>query len=540
MDTNYETIMDKKTTSITSIKEGKAVLEVPETVFYNPVQEFNRDISVLVLKSYIKYNLWKYKQEERRIEKRGGMRILDALSASGLRSVRYAKEMGESIKYVRKIVANDLSEAAVDLIKKNILANGVEDKVECSHANAIAIMNNSTLNFDDTFHVIDLDPFGSGSQFFDAAVRSIGNAGLLMVTCTDTAVLCGNSTEACFARYGAMSLRTRSCHEMALRIILRSLDSHAAVYGRYIKPLLSISVDFYVRLFVQVFEQQGETRKSASKSSIVYLCKDCHTFEFNELGRCKTTEKPGRKNSMNPNTKIEFKTAEATISNVCEICGGHKYLGGPIWNERLHDSDFLKILMTELELDGTEKLFGTFKRIEGIVHVCAEEIPDVLSFNLDDMSSCFRSGGVSYKVIASALLNAGYQVSQSHSSKGGFKTNAPNSVVWDIFCQYVEENVDRKVDENDNSLLGRLMKRTRNIKYDFTYNDTCFQESRKLSLVRFQRNPTPYWGPKARPSGVATEESKLLTSDEKEILRESTTDSKIDEKSSGNAKRLKT
>lgn len=41
------------------------------------------------------------------------------------------------------------------------------------------------------FDVVDLDPYGSPTTFLDAAVQSVKDGGLLLVTCTDMAVLCG-------------------------------------------------------------------------------------------------------------------------------------------------------------------------------------------------------------------------------------------------------------------------------------------------------------------------------------------------------------
>jgi tRNA (guanine26-N2/guanine27-N2)-dimethyltransferase len=61
-----------------------------------------------------------------------GLTILEALSATGLRSIRYAKE----IPNVKKIIANDLSKSAVASIERNIKHNKVEDKVVSSHADA--------------------------------------------------------------------------------------------------------------------------------------------------------------------------------------------------------------------------------------------------------------------------------------------------------------------------------------------------------------------------------------------------------------------
>lgn len=44
--------------------------------------------------------------------------------------------------------------------------------------------------------------------------------GILMVTCTDTAILCGNTPEACFNKYGSIPVRHKSCHEMVCQIYI--------------------------------------------------------------------------------------------------------------------------------------------------------------------------------------------------------------------------------------------------------------------------------------------------------------------------------
>ena len=54
-----------------------------------------------------------------------GITILEALAASGLRSIRYAKEVGG----VQKIVANDMSISAVESIERNAKSNEVSHLV---------------------------------------------------------------------------------------------------------------------------------------------------------------------------------------------------------------------------------------------------------------------------------------------------------------------------------------------------------------------------------------------------------------------------
>lgn len=62
-------------------------------------------------------------------------RILEALSATGLRSIRYAKE----IPNVTEIIANDISDIAVQNMSNNIKHNQVENLVRISHSDAVYV-----------------------------------------------------------------------------------------------------------------------------------------------------------------------------------------------------------------------------------------------------------------------------------------------------------------------------------------------------------------------------------------------------------------
>lgn len=98
---------------------------------------------------------------------------------------------------------------------------------------------------------------------------------------TDMAILCGNNAETAYAKYGSVPLKSKSCHEQALRILLRCIESHANRYGRYIKPLLSVSADFYIRVFMRVFTSPLECKKSSSKQSMVYQCTGISLYHNN-------------------------------------------------------------------------------------------------------------------------------------------------------------------------------------------------------------------------------------------------------------------
>ena len=211
-----------------------------------------------------------------------GLRILEGLAASGLRSVRFCKE----VPGIKQVIANDFSYDAVKTMEDNIKLNDVQHLMTTSCDDAAMVMYKAAREKATTglFDVIDLDPYGGPTLFLDGAVQAIKDGGLLCITCTDMAILCGNASEKCFAAYGATSLKSRSCHEMALRIVLRTVDSYANRYAKYIVPLLSVSVDFYCRIFVRVYSGAQKAKESASKSAMLYECTGCSVQHLQPLG----------------------------------------------------------------------------------------------------------------------------------------------------------------------------------------------------------------------------------------------------------------
>lgn len=234
------------------VTEGKAEILFPDSnsVFYNPVQEFNRDLSTAVIKLFsqgllsgrrnrkpkkradvkdevgieIEYSKECFKEDSNHeglhiIESSAhnqqqtdddGITILEGLAASGLRSVRYALE----IAGVKSITANDISADAYKMMQQNIEHNNVQDIVKPSQEDAGLLMYKHRHPPSSRFDAIDLDPYGSASTFLDSAVQAVSDGGILLVTCTDMGVLCGNHSEACFGKYGSMSLKAKFCHEM--------------------------------------------------------------------------------------------------------------------------------------------------------------------------------------------------------------------------------------------------------------------------------------------------------------------------------------
>ena len=125
------------------------------------------------------------------------------------------------------ITANDLDDSAIKSIRENITLNQVQDKVLCTQENAISLLYNAA-HSGKKYSVIDLDPYGSAVPFIDGAVQAVQDNGLLCITCTDMAVLAGSQSDACWSKYGGMSLpNSPFCHELALRILLQTIQTSA-------------------------------------------------------------------------------------------------------------------------------------------------------------------------------------------------------------------------------------------------------------------------------------------------------------------------
>lgn len=485
------------------VSEGKVEILQPKSVFYNPVQEFNRDFSILAINTFIKNEYWKTAKFGEYVSKRD-IKILDALSATGLRAVRYAKEVNAG-EYPLKIHANDLLPQATQVIQENAERNCVADKISVSTGDASLFMYQNR-KYEDRFLIVDVDPYGCPTQFLDAAVQCISDGGLLMVTCTDMAILCGNHSETCFAKYGSVSLKPASLHEQALRIVLRSIDSCATKYSRYIRPLLSISADFYIRIFVQVFSSKLDAKRSASKTGHIYLCQGCQTHFIQPMGGySEVTLESGQ-------TQRHYVTGRGpVVGKSCEFCGGDFLVGGPIWIDPIHSLDFVDKLKQEVDAHSGD--YKTYKRIRGMLEVVSEELPDVVLFRtLDDLSETIKCPSPSMDTIRSAILNAGYRVSYSHVHRSSIKTDAPPSFLWDVLKKWNQENPVVKGSKKSKKERSQFQEQLLN--QPFKHTDISFElrkdaqpYSKQKEFLRFQPNPERDWGPKPRPDNKKSKDN---------------------------------
>lgn len=528
------------------LTEGSTSILFPKNnVFYNPVQQYNRDLSSLAIRAFTNMYLNESNSKKRSKQPIGSAKIphrdqvqfqstettakvsnepfakiLEALSASGLRAIRYSKE----IPLAEKIIANDLSSAAVQSIQLNVDYNEANEKVVPNEGNAITHMSTNP----NEYHVIDLDPYGTVAPFIDSAINSVKNGGLLLITCTDLGVLAGNGyPEKCFALYGGSNVWGDATHESALRLVLGLVGRTAAKYGISIEPVLSLSIDFYVRVFVRVWEKPIQVKEFMSLNEVVFKCSGCHASTGQGLGKMHDAPIKGNKFGL---SKIED-----TMGPHCSYCGYTNHICGPMWGGQLHEKEFideiLKIVEEEEKKDTSN--YGTLKRVRGMLTMANNELcvekenyeeqrAAQLYFATTTISRVLKIPAPSIDDYCSALGNLGYNASLTHAASNCVKTNAPWSIIWFIGYQFAKRsNVDFErmskttagyailTNEKIQSCVDLREKMPESegktdeevIEWLFSKNPVSerVKKLRKIKIVKFQTNPTKNWGPKARP-----------------------------------------
>ncbi|XP_059293841.1 tRNA (guanine(26)-N(2))-dimethyltransferase 1-like isoform X1 [Lycium ferocissimum] len=528
----------------TIIKEGDAeiLMHAKNEVFYNKTQVNNRDMSIAVLRTFISQRKQEHeamlarrrtkaanKLSDAKAEKPGDSvqhngesndgsealgetsngescsipeeqtkilrgkgreelkppRVLEALSASGLRALRYARE----VEGISQVVALDNDKASVEACRRNIKFNGSVacSKVESHLADARVYM----LTHPNEFDVVDLDPYGAPSVFLDSAVQSVADGGMLMCTATDMAVLCGGNGEVCYSKYGSYPLRGKYCHEMALRILLASIESHANRYKRYIVPVLSVQMDFYVRVFVRIYTSASDMKNTPLKLSYVYQCIGCDSFHLQTVGR-----------TVSKNNSVRYLPGFGpAVAQDCSDCGKKFNMGGPIWSAPIHDQEWVAAILADVK--SMKERYPAYERISAVLTTVSEELPDIpLFLSLHNLCATLKCTSPSAVIFRSAVINAGYRISGTHVNPLGLKTDAPMDVIWDIMRCWVK-NHPVKAQPSDQAGSVILAKEPV-LQANFSRAVASLSKAQAKKVARFLPNPERHWGPKLRAGRTIT------------------------------------
>ena len=388
------------------IKEGKVQVLVPKLeayavvpsdyapskapVFYNPVMEFNRDLTVLAFKAY-----------QRMVNRE--ISICEPLTSQGIRGIRFAAE----IEGVKKVLLSDINTRAYELAKHNVELNKLENVITIKHkdANCVLSCNASPKK---RFDIVDIDPFGTPVPYLDSAFRALRNNGLLAATATDLAPLCGVHVKACVRKYGGKPLRTEYCHELAVRLLAGCMASLAAKHDIGIRILFSHSSDHYIRVYAQIAYGAKKSDESIKNTGYILHC-------FNCLHR-ETTHQPFGK------------------SDQCPECGAKMEHAGPLWIGNTFDPAFVELVIKENQ----NTAFRNSAKISKLLSLAKEEATAPATYYvLDKLSGKLNLPAPSVQAFLTALHNRGFQAVPTHFNSRGIKTDAPALIMQKLLREIV-------------------------------------------------------------------------------------------------------
>jgi tRNA (guanine26-N2/guanine27-N2)-dimethyltransferase len=254
------------------------------------------------------------------------------------------------------------------------------------------------------FDVVDIDPFGSPVPYLDSAVRALRDEGLLAVTATDLAPLCGVHAKACLRKYGGKPLRTEYCHELAVRLLAGCVVTVAAKHDLGVRVVFSHSTDHYIRVYMQI--DYGAKKADASIKSLGYVL-HCFNCFHRETAR----------------------TLSARFCEKCPECGSRMDWAGPLWLGKIFDSQFCEALAQE----NRRIAFRNSGKISKLVALAKDEAEATATYYvIDRISSKLSSPVPSVAAMLRILGDNGFKAVPTHFSSRGVRTDAPGLVMQEL------------------------------------------------------------------------------------------------------------
>jgi tRNA (guanine26-N2/guanine27-N2)-dimethyltransferase len=391
---NSRNLLQRIEEKLVEIMEGTTKILIPEKsldekvppkepAFFNPAAKLNRDFSILAYSTF-----WENFDKPKI--------FLDGLAGLGARSLRVANEIPD----VETVVANDINSEGLNIALDSMKLNKIS-KLDISEKEICQFFGSYSKK-GKRGSIVDVDPFGSPTKYFDCAIRATMHGGMLSVTATDLQVLHGLSKRSCQRKYHGVPIKTEYSNEIAIRLILGCLEYVAGRLDIQIIPQFVQHDMHYYRAYVKILNRPGQ------KEQLGYIihCKSC--------GR--------RKASMKK-------------PDICKICDCNLDVAGPLWIGQLFEKEFvmkMNEMVPKLTVD---------KRCEKILEKCIleSEMPPIGPFEhapyytLDEVASKMQKAPLKMKNMIKKLQDAGYLATPTSLNPTGFRTDCTIDKIIKLF-----------------------------------------------------------------------------------------------------------
>jgi tRNA (guanine26-N2/guanine27-N2)-dimethyltransferase len=367
--------------------EGETMLVVPYSsltakvlpkvpAFFNPAAKFNRDLSILA------YNAFAHSSEKKT--------FADSFTGIGARALRVAVEVPE----IEQIYCNDINSVAIESAKKAAKLNCVTDKCYFSIDEVCKFLLKGDKE-GTRFSIVDLDPFGTPAKYVDCMLRAVLDGGLVSITATDTAVLCGKYPKVCLRRYYGRPLNNSYGNETAIRLLISLIALTSSRLELAIKPLFVHATMHYLRIYARVSVSSSQANDVYDNIGYIMHCFQCgHRFTTKEYRNDK-----------------------------CELCNNSLAIGGQLWTGPLHDKEFIKKMLEQ----------SPDRRCKKLLEASEEEVSEIpYYFRTDEISAKLKTNTHSVESVIEKLRSAGFVGSKASLNTSAFKTDARIDILLNV------------------------------------------------------------------------------------------------------------
>ncbi|RZM79345.1 tRNA (guanine-N1)-methyltransferase [Leptolyngbya iicbica] len=246
------------------ITEGKAQFQVG-SAFYRAQSRLGRDLAILAA------------AVDR--QTRGTLRVLDAMSGSGVRSLRYALEAAADFVW-----ANEGNPELSDLLHHNLAKGLPGDRFQITHRDANEVF------FDcyqqrDFYDLVDIDSFGGGAPYLSTGLWATKIGGLLYITSADTRTTGGHNPDRSVQLYGAYARPHPASHEQGTRLLIGSAMQQAAARNLAVRPLFAYYNGHVHRVMLRLMTAVPWPAQQYGFIGYCHQCGHYQTLSWRQLGR---------------------------------------------------------------------------------------------------------------------------------------------------------------------------------------------------------------------------------------------------------------
>ncbi|MEM6521343.1 MAG: tRNA (guanine-N1)-methyltransferase [Cyanobacteria bacterium P01_C01_bin.70] len=355
-------------------QEGQAHFQVG-AAFYRSQSQRGRDLAVLAAAVE---------------QQRGELRVLDAMSGCGVRSLRYALEAKADYVW-----ANEGNLDLHNIITQNLTRSLSPGQFRITHQDANEIFFRCYQQRD-FYDVVDIDSFGGGAPYLTTGLWATRLGGLLYVTSTDTRTTGGHNPQKSVQLYGAYARSHPASHEQGARLLIGSALQQAAARGFAIRPVFSYYSGHIHRVMLRLTTGKPWPAEQYGFVGYCHHCGHYQTLSWRQLGRS-LCDHAALSSTKSPQPLV---------------------ISGPLWLGELHDRAFLD------KMFNLAKSWHWSEPAELLTLMQAEAALPPYYFTLSEIGRQGRLDIPNRERLIQVLRDRGFQVSRTHFDPQALKTDA--------------------------------------------------------------------------------------------------------------------